>query len=442
MTRSLAYSSAPQKFHVCFVLFSPLPCTAPLCNIPSKHSTLSIESFLSLPLLLATMSAESPILNLPGELRNQIYDEVACSAVHVKLFEGRVVLPPLARTCRKIRTEMSGKYEADVIKRDVDVHAHVLNCNFEPLRKWLSAHENWSARFQGPVRGRVPRLKIFLILTSTEVIESSPHPKLRAGLLHQKLQLWQREWHYGPLQRVYMSLRDRRAHGLARPWEIKGAKCTRYWLCRRRGSGLHYALACHVRLMNTDHFKSFTLANNGRSYPTVEYHQSYPSFGSKIHNGFSYLDDFTSELLVKIHHDLTQMSPAQARGPMNTSTASTPIFDSLSMAYQESKDKKWNFAFCRKLNRKQWEVVETYRWLDVHAFERHKESSIQSVKRKQSPSDDHYLLCKKRFFNSPAAMRLAINDWAPSKGSKSELGRVAEAIGKVNIRRSSLQRTS
>lgn len=103
------------------------------------------------------MTSPSPFLALPGELRNKIYTEVAHNASSIKLFEGRVVLPPLAGVCRQVRREMSGNNQAELyLDPAAPIHAHVTNFNFHPLLRWLNAHRQH-------LKGEAPRL---LVITS------------------------------------------------------------------------------------------------------------------------------------------------------------------------------------------------------------------------------------------------------------------------------------
>jgi hypothetical protein len=81
----------------------------------------------------------SPFLNLPGEIRNQIYSEVARSTPLIRLFEGRVVLPALGAVCRQVRKEMSPDYEEDVVlDPSKPIFALVTNFNFHHLDRWLN----------------------------------------------------------------------------------------------------------------------------------------------------------------------------------------------------------------------------------------------------------------------------------------------------------------
>ena len=87
------------------------------------------------------MSSPSRFLTLPGEIRNHIYLHVALDAPVIRMFEGRVVLPPPASACRQIRKEMNGKYQRDAtLNPETPVHARVTNFNFYSLSRWLDKH--------------------------------------------------------------------------------------------------------------------------------------------------------------------------------------------------------------------------------------------------------------------------------------------------------------
>lgn len=83
-----------------------------------------------------------PFLKLSGELRNLIYEYVAATAPIVRVFENRTILPPLACVCRKIRSEMSGKYEEEVVLYPrIPIEAYSSNLHFRPLFKWLEEND-------------------------------------------------------------------------------------------------------------------------------------------------------------------------------------------------------------------------------------------------------------------------------------------------------------
>lgn len=348
-------------------------------------------------------------LKLPGELRNQIYEDVALSATSINLFGGSVILPPLAATCRWIRAEMSGKYEPEVSCRpDVAIKARVTNCDFEWLSDWLDANDEPSTErkhFRRP-------LIIYMTLTSTESIDSSPYAKLRAGMLHRKLHRFQSQWFKLPTMRSLMT-----TSGENFPWGMKLSDGHIYYICRRRSPTLHYLVACKVAITHTDHCNS---------HPSVE---------GEVGRGFSHLGDFCLHLLDKLHHDLTLIS-SPGWGPTQTSTITSAIFYGLSEAYKLQKDKKWDFTFCQGLTPEEWRVVKYYRSLDIKAFELLKDSIGKEVKRnfsKLSPSEEHYFSCKKRFLHSAAAMRLSLDDWNPERTIDGMIGDITETLDQVSL---------
>lgn len=97
----------------------------------------------------------SPLLKLPGELRNKIYSLVAEQMSIINVFEGRTVLPPLGLVCRQVRREMLGVYEKELLSDpDSQIVARVCNMNFEPLMQWLDSNDE-CANFAWKDRARV-----------------------------------------------------------------------------------------------------------------------------------------------------------------------------------------------------------------------------------------------------------------------------------------------
>jgi len=87
-------------------------------------------------------SETAPFLKLPAELRNKIYELAAKQQTYMILFEGRVVLPPLGKVCKKIRAEMRGIFEQEVISNmALSIVAPVVNFDFKPLFNWLDEHD-------------------------------------------------------------------------------------------------------------------------------------------------------------------------------------------------------------------------------------------------------------------------------------------------------------
>lgn len=106
--------------------------------------------------------SSSRLLNLPGELRNEIYTHVARTQDALRLSEGQIILPALGGVCKKIRAEMRGIFEQEVVSNitmDIDIEARVVNLNFDPLFKWLDENDQRSTEDQKQ-NARV--LKIFV----------------------------------------------------------------------------------------------------------------------------------------------------------------------------------------------------------------------------------------------------------------------------------------
>lgn len=84
------------------------------------------------------MASSSPFLNLPGELRNEVYEYVSAADLHMNISSsGDVRGQPLAGTCKQIRSEFLSLYADEVQKRATDVNAVVRNLDFTRLQKQL-----------------------------------------------------------------------------------------------------------------------------------------------------------------------------------------------------------------------------------------------------------------------------------------------------------------
>jgi hypothetical protein len=87
-------------------------------------------------------SHESPLLKLPAELRNNIYEHVSRDEKVLKFSAGKVVLPPLGGVCKQIRAELRGIFEQEVISNTaLPIQVLVVNFNFKPLFEWLDEHD-------------------------------------------------------------------------------------------------------------------------------------------------------------------------------------------------------------------------------------------------------------------------------------------------------------
>ncbi|KAK5136550.1 hypothetical protein LTR08_002894 [Meristemomyces frigidus] len=87
------------------------------------------------------MSTSSPLLALPPELRNDIYDLVKAEQTDFKtlrITNGSVVLHPLTRTCRQLRRESSSILQPDSLDDTTCITAQVFDIKFDALDEMLS----------------------------------------------------------------------------------------------------------------------------------------------------------------------------------------------------------------------------------------------------------------------------------------------------------------
>ena len=85
----------------------------------------------------------SPFLELPAELRNKVYEYLASEEVALRLSAGRLILPPLGSVCKKIRAEMRGVYDHDLVSNaTLRIEARVINFHFRSLFRWLDEHDH------------------------------------------------------------------------------------------------------------------------------------------------------------------------------------------------------------------------------------------------------------------------------------------------------------
>lgn len=127
---------------------------------------------------IQTNNAETALfLKLPAELRNRIYELTVKNRRRLRVYDGRVVLPPLGNVCKKIRTEIRSIFEQEVIPTMLRIEALVVNLNFEPLFNWLDKHDQRTAFAH---TDRPARLLIIRVLCRPELClgpwfdESSP----------------------------------------------------------------------------------------------------------------------------------------------------------------------------------------------------------------------------------------------------------------------------
>lgn len=84
----------------------------------------------------------SPLLNLPPELRNKVFEYVGSNQDALRLSGDRIVLPPLGSVCKKIRKEMSAIFEHEIVKDTaLAIEARVVNFDFRPLFSWLDKND-------------------------------------------------------------------------------------------------------------------------------------------------------------------------------------------------------------------------------------------------------------------------------------------------------------
>ena len=121
----------------------------PTTEGPASHpqsSTTAIPFTFTFTRIQTSDSETAPFLRLPAELRNKIYELASKDQRTLRLFEGQIVLPPLGRVCKKIRTEMRGIFEQEAISNTVlGIEALVVNFNFKPLFEWLDERDQRTA---------------------------------------------------------------------------------------------------------------------------------------------------------------------------------------------------------------------------------------------------------------------------------------------------------
>ena len=93
-------------------LFGP---TSEECGSHPPSSTTATPFTFTFTRIQTSDSETAPFLKLPAELRNRIYGLAAKNHRRLRVYDGRVVLPPLGSVCKKIRTEIRGIFEQEVI---------------------------------------------------------------------------------------------------------------------------------------------------------------------------------------------------------------------------------------------------------------------------------------------------------------------------------------
>ena len=162
----------------------------PTTEGPASHpqsSTTAIPFTFTFTRIQTSDSETAPFLRLPAELRNKIYELASKDQRTLRLFEGQIVLPPLGRVCKKIRTEMRGIFEQEAISNTVlGIEALVVNFNFKPLFEWLDERDQRTAFTH---TGRSVRLLHIRVACRPELSlipwfeESSPRCSILGGSL-------------------------------------------------------------------------------------------------------------------------------------------------------------------------------------------------------------------------------------------------------------------
>lgn len=92
----------------------------------------------------------SPLLKLPRELRDTIYEYVVCSDLVARVSnKGHIIQPNLAITCQQIRHELLQSFNSLVLARANTIRATVTNFDFAPLCKVLDT-PSMKARTEPP----------------------------------------------------------------------------------------------------------------------------------------------------------------------------------------------------------------------------------------------------------------------------------------------------
>lgn len=113
-------------------------------SVEAPHPGLITSQPLTMPVFSFKCVVEGtiPFLRLHGELRNEIYLLAIEDITTIKLFEDRVVLPPVGSVCKQVRTELRGLYEEELLSNpNAQIEARVVNMNFEPLLRWLDTND-------------------------------------------------------------------------------------------------------------------------------------------------------------------------------------------------------------------------------------------------------------------------------------------------------------
>jgi hypothetical protein len=239
---------------------------------------------------------DSTFLKLPGEIRNQIYSEVARDTPLIRLFEGRVVLPALGAVCRQVRKEMNGNYERDVsLDPSKPIFALVTNFNFDHLSRWLVKNSrDLNDRLEAP---RLLCITSVLLSPDYTVDTLSPHESeenrnRKSALdahnnslrnLEHSVETWARTWEARD-QRPCFDVESSGIRGLG-SWAVSrgrfgGPERISSYIEAHR-SGTTYAVTWKARTIHRQH-------KNSRSNPN-----------GKERTGICYRGDFCHHLLLR-----------------------------------------------------------------------------------------------------------------------------------------------
>lgn len=116
------------------------------------------------------MATESRLLNLPGELRNRVYDHIFADIDILRINKsGFLVPPPITSVCRQLRQEVQNSgylgYSLATRPRVQQLEAHVVDFDFRHVIKFFT-------RVAECGLARVEKLEVDLRLTGAQVDQS------------------------------------------------------------------------------------------------------------------------------------------------------------------------------------------------------------------------------------------------------------------------------
>ncbi|KAF2774248.1 hypothetical protein EJ03DRAFT_3013 [Teratosphaeria nubilosa] len=141
-------------------------CSAKLCScILVRSNDHFIDSITSMSKAILKQQPPSPLLNLPPELRNAIYDHLAYSSKVIEIQSGDKIstqCAPLAGVCRQLRQEFSSAYQAITLAYADNITVHNINLSAKPLLLTLST-------LPGPAETNLNRSVTIKILLTNEL---------------------------------------------------------------------------------------------------------------------------------------------------------------------------------------------------------------------------------------------------------------------------------